>query len=319
MKLLEIFGDRVKKDEPMNRHTTYRLGGSADFYFAANGPEEAAAALTAARADRLPVFVLGGGSNVLFSDGGFRGLVLSYAGRKVSVEGNRVVAEGGAVFYSLVRSAIDAGLAGLEWGAGIPGTVGGAVRGNAGAYGGEIKDNIEAVQAIDLGTGEMRTFAASECAFGYRESLFKAKPWLITRAVFTLSPGNIDELREKAAKTIAARRNKQPLEFGSAGSVFKSWVFGEAKDIPEKLRMVLPPEFVSYGRVPAAWLIERLGLKGKKIGNAMISEKHGNFFVNAGGATADEVCQLISYAKMKARDEWGIQLQEEIEYVGFGG
>jgi UDP-N-acetylenolpyruvoylglucosamine reductase len=107
------------------------------------------------------------------------------------------------------------------------------------------------------------------------------------------------------------------LEFGSAGSVFKSYIFSEVSNIPEKIRDLVPPEYIGYGRIPGAWLIDKLGLKGKKIGGAMISQKHANYFVNTGKATADEVCQLISYAKMKVRDELGIQLQEEIEYVGF--
>jgi UDP-N-acetylmuramate dehydrogenase len=318
MHLLEAFGERVKKNEPMSRHTTYRLGGPADFYLSVDGHDEAAMALAAARADGMPVLVLGGGSNILVADAGFRGLILSYSGRKVSIDGNRAVADGGAVLFSLVKSSADAGLAGLEWAAGIPGTVGGAVRGNAGAYGGEIKDRLEVVQAIDLGTGEPRTFLGSECGFSYRESFFKAKPWLITRAAFVLEPGDKGSLLETIKKTIELRRNKQPLEFGSAGSVFKSYVFGDEKSIPEAIRADVPPAFIGYGRIPAAWIIERLGLKGKKIGGAMISEKHANYFVNAGNATADEVCQLIGYAKMKVRDELGIQLQEEIEYVGFG-
>jgi len=317
MQILELFGDRIKQQEPLKNHTTYRIGGPADFYFPAATPDEASQAIIAARADGLPVFILGGGSNILVSDGGFRGLVISYSARKVLIEGNRAIADAGAVLFALVKSSVDAALVGLEWAAGIPGTVGGAVRGNAGAYGGEIKDHLDTVEAIDLGTGERHTFDRNECGFGYRESFFKGKPWLITRVAFTLAPGDKETLLAKVKSTIALRCGKQPLEFGSAGSVFKSHVFGEVSKIPKAIRAAVPPKFVEYGRIPAAWFIEHLGLKGKKIGEAQISEKHANYFVNTGHASAADVRELIGYAKMKVKEELGVTLEEEIQYVGF--
>ncbi len=317
MKLLEVFGDRIKTNEPLKNHTTYRIGGPADFYFSAATAEEASQAVRAARADGLPVFILGGGSNILVANEGFRGLVVSYGARRVSIEGNRVIADAGAVLFSLVRATVDASLSGLEWAAGIPGTVGGAVRGNAGAYGGEIKDNLDTAQAIDLGTGELHTFARHECAFSYRESFFKGKPWLITRAAFTLPAGDKEALRAKVKDTIALRCGKQPLEFGSAGSVFKSHVFGEVAKLPKAVRDDVPAKFIEYGRIPAAWFIEQLGLKGKKIGEAQISEKHANYFVNTGHASATDVRELIGYAKMKVKEAFDVTLEEEIQYVGF--
>jgi UDP-N-acetylmuramate dehydrogenase len=318
MKLEELFGDRIKRDEPLKNHTTYRLGGPADFYFTAKTAKEASSALAAAKEDGLPVFVMGGGSNLLASDSGFRGLVISYAARAVKIEGARVVAESGAVLYSLVRESIASGLTGLEWAAGIPGTVGGAVRGNAGAYGGEIKDSLETVQAIDLADGQVRTFGRDDCAFAYRESIFKRSPWLITLAVFSLA-ACVDKEASlvKTQEIIAKRRAKQPLEFGNAGSVFKSFVFGEASGIPAGLRSGMPPEFIGYGRIPAAWIIEKAGLKGKVVGGARISEKHGNYFVNTGMASAEEVRELIAYAKMRVKEGFGISLEEEIQYLGF--
>jgi UDP-N-acetylmuramate dehydrogenase len=317
MKLLDLFGNRIKRDEPLNRHTTYRLGGPADFYFEAKSPEEAVSAIKAAKEDGVPVFLLGGGSNILVADGGFRGLVLAYGSRGIEISGSRVIVDAGAILFGLVKTSIDAGLTGLEWAAGIPGTVGGAVRGNAGAYGGEIKDNLETVQAVDLANGELATFNRPSCAFGYRESVFKHASWLVVRAVFTLTPGDKESSLAKIKEIIELRRSKQPLEFGSAGSVFKSFELGSG--IPESIKADLPPKFVEYGRVPAAWLIEKAGLKGKRTGGAMISQKHANYFVNADSATAAEVRALIAYAKMKVQDELGIQLQEEIGYVGFGG
>ncbi len=317
MKIIEIFGDRIKKNEPLSRHTTYRLGGPADFYFAAKTPEEAAEALAVAKEDGLEVFIMGGGSNILVSDAGFRGLVVSYAARTVTVEGDRVAADAGAIFFSMVKASIEAGLTGLEWASGIPGTVGGAIRGNAGAYGGEIKDSLETVQALRIDTGELRSFKRADCAFGYRDSLFKREPWFIVRAIFALSPGDKQSGLSKMKEIIGLRQSKQPLEFGNAGSVFKSYVFGDVSAIPSAIANAVPPQFIDYGRIPAAWIFDRLGIKGKTLGGAQISQKHGNYFVNTGRATASEVRELIGYAKMKAYHDLGIKLEEEIEYVGF--
>jgi len=315
MKLLEAFGERIKKDEPLKNHTTYRLGGPADFYFAAESADEVVAALAAAKTDGLDVFILGGGSNVLVADAGFRGLVISCGRRKIDVQGLRLVADAGAVLFSAVKASVEAGLKGLEWASGIPGTVGGAVRGNAGAYGGEVEDSLESVEAISLATGERRSFAKADCSFGYRDSRFKREKWFILSASFALAPGEKEASLAKIEETIGLRRSKLPLEFGSAGSVFKN--FDVSGGIPPGIRREVPQSFIDYGRIPATWLIERADLKGKKIGAAMISAKHANFFVNTGSANAADVRALIAFAKMKVKEAFGIDLVEEIEYVGF--
>jgi UDP-N-acetylmuramate dehydrogenase len=315
MKLLEIFGDRVRKNEPLKNHTTYRLGGPADFYFAAESAEEIAAALAAAKTDDLDVFILGGGSNVLVADAGFRGLVISCGQRKIEVQGTRLVADAGAVLFSAVKASVEAGLKGLEWAAGIPGTVGGAVRGNAGAYGGEMKDGIVSVEAADLATGERRSFTNADCAFGYRDSRFKHEGWFILAATFALAPGDKEASTVKLEETLGLRRSKLPLEFGSAGSVFKN--YDVSRGVPQNIKDDVPQRFIDYGRIPANWFIERAGLKGRRIGDAMISDKHANFFVNAGSATAADVRSLIAFAKMKVKEAYGVELVEEIEYLGF--
>jgi UDP-N-acetylmuramate dehydrogenase len=317
MKILELFGDRVKKGELLKNHTTYRIGGPADLYLAVNNAAEAAKAVKCAKEDGLPVFVLGGGSNILVADAGVRGLVIVYGGREVKVEGSRLIADAGAITFLAVKMSTEAGLAGLEWAAGIPGTIGGAIRGNAAAYGGETKNPIETVEAVNLKTGETQTFDRSSCRFGYRDSIFKHEPWLITRAAFALAPGDRDALAAKAAELVSIRRGKLPLEFGSAGSVFKNHIFNNFSELSEKLQAVMPEKYIESHRIPAGFLTETLGLKGKRLGGAMISERHGNFFVNSGSATAAEVRELIDYAKMKVKDEFGITLEEEIQYVGF--
>ena len=317
MKLQEIFGIRIKKDELLKNHTTYRIGGPADLYLEVKSVDEAVEAIRAATRDNLPVFVLGGGSNILVADAGFRGMVLVYGARAIKIEGSRLIADAGAVTFLAVKMSTEAGLSGLEWAAGIPGTVGGAIRGNAGAYGAEIKNAIETVEAVNVKTGQMQTFDRAACRFGYRDSVFKREQWLITRAAFALTPGNREELAAKTNELVNNRRAKLPLEFGSAGSVFKNFVFNDPPELSEKLQKVLPPEYKESRRIPAGFFTDILGLKGKRLGGAMISERHGNFFVNTGSATAAEVRELIDYAKMKVKEEFGVILQEEIQYVGF--
>jgi len=317
MKILEAFGNRIKKDEPLKNHTTYRIGGPADLYLEVKSAAEAAKAVKCAKEDGLNIFVLGGGSNILVSDAGFRGLVLVYGGREIKIEGSRLIADAGAITFLAVKMSTEAGLAGFEWASGIPGTIGGAIRGNAAAYGGETKNSIETVEAVNLKTGEMQTFDRSSCRFGYRDSIFKHEPWFITRAAFALASGDRDALAAKAAELVSIRRGKLPLEYGSAGSVFKNFIFNDLSELSEKLQNALPPEYVESRRIPAGFFTNVLGLKGKNIGDAVISTQHGNFFVNAGTAKASEVRELIDYAKMKVKEEFGVTLEEEIQYVGF--
>jgi UDP-N-acetylmuramate dehydrogenase len=317
MKLQELFGERLHKNEPLKNRTTYRLGGPAAYFLEVKTAAEASSAIMAAKEDGLPIFVLGGGSNILVSDKGFGGLVLSCGDRALKIEGSAVRASAGASLGLLVNQTAAAGLGGLDWAAGIPGTLGGAVRGNAGAYGGEIKDRLVSVETVNLETGECRILAATECGFGYRESVFKHSPLFVWSAEFSLPTGDKDALQAKIRDLVAVRQGKYPTRFGNAGSVFKNFNFANLEQVPEKIRTALPSKYMEWKKIPAAWLIESLGLKGKKIGNAMVSEEHGNFIVNAGGATSDEVLQLISYVKMKVRDELGIQLHEEVEFVGF--
>ena len=317
MKLQEIFGDRVKINELMKLHTTYRIGGPADFYLEVRTADEVKNALVAAKEDNLAIFVLGGGSNILVSDDGIRGLVLVPALRGIEIKSERIYAEAGALSALFARLASEAGFAGLEWAAGLPGTVGGAIRGNAGGYGSAMGDAILDVHAIDLRDNSVVNFSKKECSFVYRGSIFKNEPYLILGASFSLRPGDKTALVKKINEIVATRNVKNPSGVGSAGCVFRNFEFSSEEQLSGKLRSKLPPEYLEWKKIPAAWLIESLDLKGKMIGKAQISEEHANFFVNTGGATASEVLELISYAKMKVRDELGIQLQEEIQYVGF--
>ena len=317
MKLQEIFGERVKREEPLKDHTTYKIGGPAEWYLEVNSAVEAERAIKAAKEDGLLIFILGGGSNILVADAGVRGLTLVYAARSTKIDGTELTAEAGVATTLVAKNSAAAGLAGFEWAAGVPGTLGGAVRGNAGGYGSTTGNVIEAVEAVNLETGEKRSFSRDECGFGYRDSRFKNEPWLILSAVLSLTAGDRAALEQKIAEIMAARRKSLPLEFGSAGCVFKNHLFNDASELSPKLAAIVKPEFLDWKKIPAAWLIDRVEIRGKKIGDAMVSEKHANFIVNTGEAKADEVIQLISYVKMKVRDEFGVQLVEEIQYVGF--
>ncbi|MEK7516379.1 MAG: UDP-N-acetylmuramate dehydrogenase [Patescibacteria group bacterium] len=352
--LKKIFGDRIRTDEPLSRHTNFRIGGPARYFFEARNSDEVAAGICAAVGENVPFFLLGGGSNILVSDKGFDGLVVKLANRAVSIEGTRVRAEAGMLSVLLARKTVEAGLAGFEWAVGLPGTVGGAVRGNAGCFGGEMKDVVREVEIVDLRNGcTTRTIAAAECEFGYRDSIFKhfkaplapsrgptgslagdqsgslgGGMGVVLSVTLDLSPGEKERGQALLRDYVSRRKEKQPTDYSSAGCVFKnisakggSAFGGEFIDeaVLEKLRKDtdVPEEFLKAGRIPAGWIIEQLGLKGTRIGEAMISEKHGNFIVNAGRATADEVVQLIVLVKSRAREMYGLQMQEEIQYVGF--
>lgn len=315
-KLRDLFGDRLKLNEPMAKHVNFRIGGPAHWLVEAKSEAEITEAVQLARAADVPVFVLGGGSNVLVNDVGYDGLVVKIAMRAVRVEGETLVAEAGAISSAVARTAADAGLAGLEWAISLPGTIGGAVRGNAGCFGGETADYL--VSARVLRGDAVVDVPAAALEFAYRESALKHSDDIVLSATFHLKKGTSAELKEHMADFLATRKSTQPLYAGSAGCVFKNL---ELKGTPELDRLRrdadIPEAMRNAGRISAGWLVDQLGLKGKKIGAAQISAEHGNFIVNLGAATVSDVVQLIALAKTEARNRFGIQLQEEIGYLGF--
>lgn len=312
----ELLGKEVMLDEPLAKYTTFKIGGPAKAFFIAKNIEDLVRAIVYTKKVKLAFYVLGGGSNVLVSDDGFNGLVIVNQARDILFKKDfNVVVDSGTILMDLVNKTIDNGLTGLEWAAGIPGTVGGAIRGNAGAYGGQMADNIIGVEVMR--GGKQFIIAKDKLEFNYRDSIFKHNNDLLISGEFQLKSGNKEKSQVKVKEILAERKAKQPLEFPSAGCIFTNLlVNSENQDRVAKLRN-LPTEYLAYKKIPAAWLIESLDLKSYKIGGAQISDKHANFIVNVGNATANEVLQLISYVKMKVRDELGLQLLEEIEYVGF--
>lgn len=311
--LRDVFGDRLKRNEPMAGHIHFRIGGPARWFVEAKTEEELAKALAIAAGAGVPAFVLGGGTNVLVADAGFDGLVVQVALRSFLVDGTTVTVGAGVMSSALARATADAGLAGLEWAVSLPGTVGGAIRGNAGCFGGEMRDALISVRVLRRAL--IFDLPAAQLGFGYRASVFKKNDDVILSATFALRPGDAAALKKQMDEHLAARKESQPMNVGSAGCVFKNFEIVSDADAA-RLVPEVPPDMLAARRVSAGWLVEQADLKGKNIGQAQFSPVHGNFIVNQGGATADEVLQLIALAKTRVRDRFGIQLQEEIEYLG---
>lgn len=285
---------RLLENELMSRHTTFKIGGPARWFLLPQDHDQAGAILRLCHSRGVIPFLLGNGSNLLVSDEGFDGAVLSTAAMDcfVSAQGETTLyADSGVSLPRLAAFAADQGLSGLEFAAGIPGSVGGGVRMNAGAYGGELCQVLARVDYLDE-TGTLHTLTPAECQFSYRRSIFCQKPWLITGALFTLTPGDSTEIRGRMAELNRRRREKQPLEFPSAGSTFKR-----------------PQDYF------AAALIEECGLKGLRVGDAQVSEKHAGFVVNRGSATCAQVRELIQTVRDKVLARSGVLLEPEIEIL----
>ncbi len=307
---------QMKEHEPMSKHLTFRIGGEARFFVEVKTVDELKEAIAFAQEKKLPWFVLGGGSNTLCADKGYDGVVIQMANRGVTIDGDRLIAGAGAISVAVARMAGDAGLSGLEWMVSLPGTIGGAVRGNAGCFGGETRDAVESVRV--LRDGAIVEVTNADCQFAYRESVFKHNTDIIIDVTFKLAPGSKEEIKAKMDAVLAKRKSTQPSASGTAGCAFKNVEFKDLSEIATvTARGEVPQNFLSKGQLGSGWIIDQLDLKGKKIGGISISPVHGNFLINDGTATADDVLQLLSFIKTRARDELGVQLHEEIQYLGF--
>ena len=307
---------------PLSEHTTYKIGGPAKLFAEAREENELLEILEIYRAyaaGNKKIFILGGGANVLFSDGGYDGLILKISFSKIELTGENTVRAGaGAKFADVVKFAASHGFSGLEWAAGIPGSFGGAIRGNAGAFGGEMKDIVVSVRSADMeNLGKTIERENDGRMFGYRTSMFKesAKNEVILSADIKLTPGKEEDVRKKMELNMGYRKERQPLEWPSAGSTFKNV---DASKLSESQRKEWAATIKTDPMpvLPAAFLISEAGLKGKKIGGAQISEKHPNFFINAGNAKAEDIKSLIEITKGEIRKKFGIEMEEEIQIVG---
>ena len=300
---MEIAADRVRRDAPIASLTTFKVGGSADVLIDVRSEAELAAIVAAARACGVPVTLLGGGSNVLVADRGVRGAVLRLTMTGLSQPGpGRIRAEAGVTINGLVRWAIGRGLANLEAWAGTPGTVGGAIYGNAHYGGRNIGDLVTEVRLVDP-AGQLATVPRDRMGFGYDTSRLHATREVVVWAEFAVAAGTPDALRAVARASLAHRKRTQPLASHSAGCIFQN---------PDPARDAVPPGIPAS----AGALVDRAGLKGHRIGGARISPLHANFFVNEAGATAADIRALIDLAKKRVRDQFGVELREEIVYLG---
>lgn len=282
----------IIKNEPMNKHTSFKIGGAADEFCSAKSEEEIIWLINYAASKNIPYFVMGNGSNILVSDKGIRGLVINLSGAFSDYEiiGDIIRAKSGALLSTLAKAAQNSGLSGMEFASGIPGTLGGAVYMNAGAYGGQMSDIVKSVTYLEGGKIKK---AEAEFGFGYRKSKFSDIGAIILEAELQLENGNVDEIKAKTEDLKRRRTEKQPLNFPSAGSVFKR------------------PDGYFAGK-----LIEDAGLKGFKIGGAAVSEKHAGFIINQGGATANDVMALIKHIKRVVKEKFGVELETEVKEVG---
>lgn len=311
-RLAEIPNLTVSADTPLAPHTRFGIGGPADLYAETRSAEAFIAALAAARESGRPTMVIGGGTNLIVSDQGFRGIVLRYRADRLLAANQGIVADAGAVLQDLVDFANQRGLGGLETLAGIPGSVGAAVYGNAGAYGHSIAERVVSVRFYD--GVQVRVFDNSECEFHYRESVFKRhKEWIIFSAKLRLDAADPAVLGQISADILKVRNEKFPVTMKCAGSIFKNFLL---QDLPGAAASLVPAAVVREGKVPAAWFLEQVGAKGMQRGDIHVATYHANLIYNAGSGTARDLCAVIQELKSRVRERFGVEMEEEVQYVG---
>jgi UDP-N-acetylmuramate dehydrogenase len=297
--LFEILGENLMTNELLAPHTTFRIGGPADFFYQAHTPDELVKGLATAKELNLAYFIIGGGSNLLVSDSGFRGLVIKNLCRKILVNDNKITAQSGTLISDLVDLSVENSLSGLEFAAGFYGTLGGAVYGNAGAFGRSVCDVFE--EGIILTPkGSLETVKRDYFAFDYRYSKLKISKDILLSATLVLQEGEKQRIKSKVKENIKLRKSKLPENEGSAGSFFKN----------------IKSSRTDSAGVSAGYLLEQVGAKGMRVGDAMIYPKHANIIVNAGKANAEEVKTLARILKCKVKEKFNLELEEEVIYLG---
>jgi len=303
----------VREGERLSRHTRFGLGGPVRLMVDVRDFAALPDVVACLRGIGLPVIALGGGSNLIVADGGFDGVVLRFVGKSILRQGDLTVAETGAVWQSVVDFHSDLALTGMERMTGIPGWLGGAVYGNAGAYGQTVMDFVESVRVFD-GVGFLDV-PNEQCGFAYRTSGFKArKDWILLSAQIRLAAGDALEIRQTAHEILTTRNEKFPPTMKCAGSIFKNLMVA---DLPGKALNLVPPGIMRAGKVPSAWFLEQVGSKGMKLGGIEVADYHANLIYNTGAGTAEQVCLLIDELKKRVLAEFDLLLEEEVQYVGF--
>jgi len=314
-RLAQIPNLSISERALLSRYTRFGIGGPAAVY--AETPDEHAfiEALKIARASGAEYAVIGSGTNLIVSDAGFPGIVLRFTSGGISIDGGRVRADAGAELQALVDYTVDHGLKGIETMTGIPGSVGAAIYGNAGAYGHSINERVREVRFFD--GARIRKFGNAECEFHYRESVFKRhKDWIIFSTELDMGTASVEELRKTAGDILKIRLEKYPASMKCAGSIFKNLILAE---LPESVQRQVPERVIREGKVPSAYFLEQVGAKGIRNGGIRVAEYHANLIYNEGQGTALELCEVITGLKARVKEKFGLQLEEEVQYVGFPG
>jgi len=308
--LNEIPELECSENVPLSQLTRFAIGGPARIL--ADASSEAALIAALEVVDGSPHALIGGGSNLVADDRGFPGVVLRYTAKQIQIDGSVVKVAAGAVLQDLVNATIAAGLEGLHTMTGIPGWVGGAIYGNAGAYGHSIHEFVESVRFFD--GSRTREIGNAACEFRYRESVFKRhKDWIVLEATLRLPAGDATALRAKADDILKIRNEKYPPTMHCAGSIFKNLILAE---LPESVRAQVPDRVIREGKVPSAYFLELAGAKGMVLGGVQVADYHANLIYNSGGGTSEEVRELIETLKRRVQDRCGLMLEEEVQYLG---
>lgn len=285
---------RILLNEPLSKHTTFRVGGPCDAFISVSNEKEAEQLIRLLSMNNVPFFVLGNGSNMLVSDSGYKGVIIEIGKdfSNVHIEGDTIIAEAGALLVKVANEAYKESLTGLEFASGIPGTIGGGIFMNAGAYGGELKDVVQTVTVLNMENGEISEKTCEQMEFSYRHSIAKEKPYLVLKVVLKLCKGNMEQIKSRMDELKEQRTSKQPLEYPSAGSTFKR------------------PEGYFAGK-----LIEDAGLKGYTVGGAQVSKKHSGFVINKGNASASDIMTLISDVQRIVNEKFSVELETEVCFL----
>lgn len=283
-------------DNLLKHHTNFKFGGPAKKFITAKSEAELISTLKNLKLKKEKYYILGGGTNIIANDKGYNGAIVKISASNLKIENRKIFCEAGLPLGKLVNAANSAGLSGLETLAGIPGTVGGAIYGNAGAYGREISEFLKKIKIFD--DQKVRWIPKKSCGFFYRESVFKKKPWVILAAEFNLPKGDAEKLAQKAKEIIKIRKNRYKPNLRCAGSIFKNVL-------------------AKSGTIPAGRLLENVGAKGMRIGGIYVPRQHANFIINNGRGKAADAKKLINILKRKVYRKYGIILEEEVQYLGF--
>lgn len=318
--LRQKLGQPVKENEILANYTTFKIGGPAKYFYLAKNSDELLKAVKVAEQLDLPYFILGWGSNLLVSDLGFNGLIIKTASNQYEIRNDEIFTEAGLSLNRLIGIATQASLTGLEPFAGIPGTVGGAARGNAGAFGKGFGNLVKEVEIYK--DGQVKKIKQIDMKYAYRNSILKHEPGVILSVIVKLKKDKPKEIQARVLANVKDRKEKLPFQ-SSAGCIFKNIELDKIEIDKNKIIEELDitqeewQKVTQHGKLGIGYLLDRLGLKGKTVGDAKISKKHAGFIINTGSAKAEHVIMLISDIRMRVRNQLGIQLQEEIQYLGF--